>query len=295
MKIRNLVISIALVGVTLATGLIATAKVEAAPGDTATCKYIPLTDLGKGFTKGTNAQGDTISTRIKVEGDSNCRKDFVLAAFKIPGKDGNPYPLEDQKLFHFSTLKNVKPGTYKLTVNVPKCYHQVDLALGLKPTGPNGQIPYEPGRLLNAYLGGNEKCTKEKPVGVVCLALTASKSLVQPKEQIVFTATGSAKNAHILSYIFKVNDKVVQSELSYIYNFTAENDGSYKVSVTIHTDKGDFTSNECVNTVTVIRKDTPPTVLPNTGAGNIMGIFFSTTIAGAMSHRIFLSRRSARS
>ncbi len=162
MKIRNLVIGLAL-GVALATGMTASAKVFANPGDTPTCKFTEE-GLGKGFVKGTNAQGDTISIDFKVSGDSNCRKDFVLSAFTIPHKDGNPYPLEDQKLFADAKLKNAKPGTHTMTVNVPKCFYQVDLALGLNPTGPNGHLPFEPGRLLNAYVGGHGlKCEVKTP------------------------------------------------------------------------------------------------------------------------------------
>lgn len=34
-----------------------------------------------------------------------------------------------------------------------------------------------------------------------------------------------------------------------------------------------------------------PTELPNTGPGDVLGIFAATTIAGAIAHRLFLSRR----
>ncbi len=162
MKIRNIILSLVL-GVAVATGVTASAKVYANPGDTPTCKFTEE-GLGKGFVKGTNSKGDTISISFNVEGDANCRKDFVLSAFTVPHKDGNPYPLEDQKLFAAAKLKDAQPGTHTMTVNVPKCFYQVDLALGLNPTGPNGKIPFEPGRLLNAYLGGHGlKCEATPP------------------------------------------------------------------------------------------------------------------------------------
>ncbi len=163
MKMRNIILGIASLGMVLAIGVSASAHVSAANGDTPNCKFIYEEGQHKGFTTGTNEKGDTVSVNVIVEGDSNCHKDFVFASFEIPNAAGNPYPLENQKLFDFVQLPGAKPGTYKMTVNVPKCFYQVDLALGMKPTGTNGHLPIEPGRMLNAKLGGNGVCTTPTP------------------------------------------------------------------------------------------------------------------------------------
>ena len=75
-------------------------------------------------------------------------------------------------------------------------------------------------------------------------------------------------------------------------------DGTFVISATAHfTVNGqDVTATgSCNQTVTFTTPATPTTpVLPNTGAGNVIGIFGAVTIAGAFAHRLFLGRRLAR-
>ncbi|MDQ3123189.1 MAG: hypothetical protein M3Q14_00690 [bacterium] len=149
----------AVLGLAFSFGVATTAGASSAPGDTAHCKFIYEKGLGKGFT----ANKNTVSVNVIVKGNEDCRKDFVLASFKIPHDTLQPFPVEEQTLFDHTVLRNVRPGTYKMTVKVPNCFHQVDLALGTSPTGPNGRLPYEKNRLLNAYLGGDKKCVEETP------------------------------------------------------------------------------------------------------------------------------------
>lgn len=157
MNVRKIVIGLIL-GVALATGVSATVS-AVAPGDTATCDYVEP-GLGKGFV----ASGNTVSMNVTINGNSSCRKSFVLSSFKVPHDRLVAEPVEDQILFDYDRISNVGPGTYKLTVKVPDCFHQVDLALGTNPTGPNGRLPYELNRLLNAYMGGTQKCVTKPPV-----------------------------------------------------------------------------------------------------------------------------------
>jgi len=59
---------------------------------------------------------------------------------------------------------------------------------------------------------------------------------------------------------------------------------------------GDSRCNECKAGIPVgdIRcVDTPPTELPNTGAGNVIGLFSGFSIAGTAAHRIFTRRRNS--
>lgn len=155
MKVRNIILGLAL-GVVLAVGVGASAHVSAANGDTPNCKVILAGKRGEGFVKGTNDKGDTVSIGFKIEGDDKCIKDIVFASFIVPHPAGNPFPVEDQVLFDFTRLREITPGTYNMTVNVPKCFYQVDLSLGAKPTGKNGHLPLdEPGSMLNATLGGD--------------------------------------------------------------------------------------------------------------------------------------------
>jgi hypothetical protein len=85
--------------------------------------------------------------------------------------------------------------------------------------------------------------------------------------------------------------------------YTAE--GTYKVTATAHftVDNGDktATSESCTQTVTFSSKpgtpttpETPPTELPNTGAGDVIGIVAAAIAAGTIGYRLFLSRKLAR-
>lgn len=159
MKLRKLLLGLGM-GIALA-GVISAPVSAATPyDDTANCRIVHEFGVGKGFT----ASGNTVSVNAIVAGDSTCRKDIVLASFKVPHETLTPYPLEDQKLFDYAKRRGVGPGTYKMTVKVPNCFHQVDLAVGTNPTGPNGQLPYEPGRMRNAYMAGTKKCVDKPPV-----------------------------------------------------------------------------------------------------------------------------------
>lgn len=159
MNKRKLLIGFGL-GVVLATAITTTAHAATMYGDTASCRIVHEFGVGKGFT----AIGNTVSINTIVAGDAKtCRKDVVLASFKVPHDTLTPYPLEDQKLFDYDVIRGVGPGTYKMTVKVPNCFHQVDQAVGKNPTGPNGRLPYEAGRMRNAYMGGTEKCEKKTP------------------------------------------------------------------------------------------------------------------------------------
>ncbi|HSX52973.1 MAG TPA: PKD domain-containing protein [Patescibacteria group bacterium] len=108
-------------------------------------------------------------------------------------------------------------------------------------------------------------CTKQVTVKtahpvISCDSLTADKTVVQPGEQIVFTAQGSATGgANILTYNFALNGTPVQSTPSNVYNFAQTPEGTYTVSVTVHTDKGDATSDACTKQVKVQKVVSPVT------------------------------------
>jgi uncharacterized repeat protein (TIGR01451 family) len=97
-----------------------------------------------------------------------------------------------------------------------------------------------------------EKAVKVKtPFIIRCDSLTAAKYTVKPNEEIVFTAKGTVENAKINTYEFRVNGQVVQNTASNKYTFKQANPGNYVVLVTLKTDRGDASSNECEKTVKV--------------------------------------------
>jgi uncharacterized repeat protein (TIGR01451 family) len=73
-------------------------------------------------------------------------------------------------------------------------------------------------------------------------------------------------------------------------------DGTYRIVATATfsvPDQGDktATSKACEASVTFGSVPPTPTTLPNTGAGDVIGIFASVTAAGAVAHRYFYGRR----
>lgn len=74
-------------------------------------------------------------------------------------------------------------------------------------------------------------------------------------------------------------------------------DGTYTISLSNFKVNGKTVdvAGDCSQTVTFTSKPTiPGGNLPNTGAGNVIGLFAAITVAGAFAHRLFLSRKLAR-
>jgi hypothetical protein len=73
-------------------------------------------------------------------------------------------------------------------------------------------------------------------------------------------------------------------------------DGTYTISAVAHftVDGKDVTaSGNCAKTVTFNTPGVPPE-LPNTGAGQVIGLFGAVAVVSAFAHRLFVSRRQTR-
>ena len=147
----------------------------------------------------------------------------------------------------------------------------------------------------------NLSCPTPPTVSLACVELDV-KNL--DRTHYDFTAKGSVQNANITGYTFSVKDadsKVVDtnsvstSATSAVYHFNQEA-GTYTVSATLNTDHGSNTNSNCVKQITVATPPTtPPTTppaktLPNTGAGDVLGIFTGASAAGGIGH-YFVARR----
>ncbi len=136
----------------------------------------------------------TVSATFEVTGDDTCKLDVVLASWQAPDADkGLPY--DQQKLYKHVTGTFGK-GKHTLTVELPQCYYQVDLARGKNPTGPNGSAVYETGRLMGSLHGGTKSC--EAPTTP---PTTTTTSPVVPKPQAaeVMPSTGVGSVAGIFA------------------------------------------------------------------------------------------------
>ena len=159
MKLLNVIAGVVIAAVAVVA--VNSAKVSAT--GTKVCKFEYSNmggayGLGQGFTK----NPDVVSTGFRIVGDDTCRMDVTLTVWKIPHATLQPYPVEEQTYFSHQTGKQLKPGFYTLAAKVPACFWQADLVKGTNPTGPDGKLPYEDNRMLNATLGGDKTC-KEEP------------------------------------------------------------------------------------------------------------------------------------
>jgi hypothetical protein len=122
-----------------------------------------------------------------------------------------------------------------------------------------------------------------------------------------FTAYAEVQNATVNSYVFTVKDangKVVDTKtvnthsLSAVYHFNQSTVGTYTIAAVIHTDQGTTEVGKCEANVTVTSTppvtppQTPPTTsLPNTGPGDVIGLFAGASALGTAGHYVVSRRR----
>lgn len=120
-----------------------------------------------------------------------------------------------------------------------------------------------------------------------------------------FTAKASVSNATVTSYGFTAKDAngntvdtntVTTNALSALYHFNQSNAGTYGVSAVVNTDHGSTSASACSKQITVAAVPTTPatpaaTALPNTGAGDVLGIFGGASAFGTAGHYLVSRRR----
>lgn len=143
------------------------------------------------------------------------------------------------------------------------------------------------------------KVTKQPqpPVPAVCTALNVTEHADRriTVESVDFKANDSTVTSVRIDYGDGNVETVKTTDLPKDHTYT--NDGTFKITATLLTNKGEVTSESCTHSVTFKAKQpvTPPTTsLPNTGSnvGGLVGIFTATSLAGAFLHRKWMLRRS---
>lgn len=159
-----------------------------------------------------------------------------------------------------------------------------------------------------------------QPATFVCSGLDRS-SIDNNRSTFTARSNGQAAGVNISSYNFTVRDgsgRVVDNSTintdaqSAVYNFNQSNPGTYTITATANSDKGSTTvNNACTQSLTV---SAPPatlaaststtsnaapaapakTTLPNTGAGDVLGLFTGASVLGTAGHYVSKSRRFRR-
>ena len=144
-------------------------------------------------------------------------------------------------------------------------------------------------------------CNETKNPVYSCNLLTVTKGDNRTiNASVAYTATNGA-TLKTVTYNFGDNSTPLTTDKTTTsYQYKA--DGTYAVTATLTfsvngADVTGVTSNTCAQSVSFTTPSTPvtpPTALPNTGAGNVIGIFAGSVVAGAIGYRLFMSRKLAR-
>jgi LPXTG-motif cell wall-anchored protein len=161
MKLLRIALIVPVIAVSLGLSVAAAQPASAA---TTTCDAVAVgTKNTAGNTDSrfvVNSNG-TVSATFEVKGDATCQVAVSMAAWTAPdATHGRPY--DQQKMFDHAT-STFGVGRHTLTVKLPNCFYQIDLARGANPTGPNGSAVYEAGRLMGSLHGGTKVCETPTP------------------------------------------------------------------------------------------------------------------------------------
>ncbi len=131
------------------------------------------------------------------------------------------------------------------------------------------------------------------------LTVTTTPATREVQANVTYTAQNGATFQNVVYNFGPGITPVTTTSTSQTYTYT--NYGTFPVTATV-----DFTVNgtpqtstntNCAKTVSFVAPTPPPAApaqLPNTGAGNVVGIFGATTVVGAVAHRLFTKRRLSR-
>lgn len=109
-------------------------------------------------------------------------------------------------------------------------------------------------------------------------------------KNVKYTANDATVNGVTVSFGDGATKALKLSDLPYTHTYAAE--GNYSIKATLNTSLGDVTSTACTAAITKTPV-TPPTTIPDTGAGSTIAIFAVVTAASAFVHNL-LARRKVR-
>lgn len=255
--------------------------------------------------------GQTVQYMISYKNTGNAAENDVVLADRLPKGmtyvAGTTYLANDsapngKKIVDGVTTTGVIVGTYNAGANaflmfdakLPsdsalKCGD--NLLRNIATAQPKGMNYY----WNTADVTVNKKCVSQPQYSCDALHLTLEADRTVKVDKFDYTATNGATFKNVVldwgdqSQALTTNQAVGQTH-QYAKN------GTYTVTATAHfvaNDKDVTSTGACTQRVT-FGTPTTPTQLPNTGAGDVIGLFGAITVAGAAAHRVFLSRRFAR-
>lgn len=292
-------------------GIRASADTPGQVGNAPRCTVEAVGARAKAF----HPSGNSTTVQFKVSGADDCKVQLSANSFYAPTMDGRPYA--KQVLYQRATT-TFTAGTHSMTIGLPTngsaakgCYYQVDLTYGIHNVTP--VLAYDHGKICKPQSPPPPAPTPQPQAVLACASLT--DKLVNSDENIyTFTAAANARNTNVTSYVFDFGDgdsqTVTTSQLtaSTTHHF-GDGDNVYSVQVVVNgTAQTNVTSANCRLNITTTKQvaeckpgvpegsaecnpPAQPTTLPDTGAGDVIGFFGITTVAGGVFHHLFLRRK----
>ena len=130
---------------------------------------------------------------------------------------------------------------------------------------------------------------EKKPATCDVLDVTKGSKSITIKN-VKYTANDATINSFTVTFGDGTTKVLKASDLPFTHNYAQE--GNYSIRATLNTSMGDVTSTACTASITKTPV-TPPTTIPDTGAGTTIALFAGLTAAGAFAHNM-LTRRKVR-
>jgi len=179
-------------------------------------------------------------------------------------------------------------------VDMLDCYYQIDFLSGSKATDANGKPFYNPGPMAWAQ-GGSKACVQPPAPSYSCNALTLTQG---DNHTVTVTKldTSAANGAVFKSAVINWDDNTATTPFTDVTNqkHTHAADGSHTVTATATftvNGKDVSTSGKCAHAVSFTTPTPIPTTLPNTGAGDVIGMFVGVSVAAGLAYHFLVARR----
>ena len=256
--------------------------------------------------------GDTLKYKISYKNNGNTTQNSVVIRDSLPLKmslvpgstylynatNPNGVRYNSDNITHGGiVIGNYGPGaiayiTFKVkmpAVTALNCGQTTFTNVGVAQ--PQGMNEYYDTALTTT----NKVCQNQPVYSCDAFTLVASANRTVTVNKFSYTAkNGATFNNVVINWGDNSNALTTNTPVGQKHSFAK--DGAYTVTATAHftVDGKDVSSvGNCTQKVSFNTPTTPPTELPSTGAGDVVGLFAAVTAAGAIAHRAF-SRRAVR-
>ncbi len=235
--------------------------------------------------------------------NANCNKYATLAVWKSGTASGQPL---SQQTLYGSDTKKMSVGNHKLVVAVPQCsYWQADLLGQANPRSINGDANYVyPHDKLADFMLGGKKCHTPPPPVDVCPNIDGMQTEVpdgyvkDANGNCVVITTDTDVCPNIDGMQTEVPDGYVKDANGNCVVITTDTDVCPNIDGMQKEVPAGYERDQDGNCVLKTKTTPAPTQpvgkggpLPDTGPGDILGLFLASTFAGSLAYKFVWLKR----